>query len=100
MSEGPESVSDHPGVAASRTHRARNCRNARGLIGVPRSQNGGWRCVTNATYNVMETAAVLSKGLYRIWDEMRKADDEQLARLVSHMREHLDHEQIVRRTAT
>ena len=56
--------------------------------------------MTNATYNVMETAAVLSKGLYRIWDEMRKADDEQLARLVSHMREHLDHEQIVRRTAT
>ena len=71
--------------------------------------------LTNATYNLMETAAVLSKGLYRyeifkkdsqdcqrcqrIWDEMCKADEEQLARLVSHMREHLDQEQIVKRTA-
>jgi len=71
--------------------------------------------LTNATYNLMETAAVLSKGLYRyeifkkdaqscqpcqqIWDEMRKADEEQLALLVSHMREHLDQEQVGKRMA-
>jgi hypothetical protein len=70
--------------------------------------------LTNATYNLMETAAVLSKGLYRydilkkdsrgcqrcqqIWDQMRKVDEEQLALLVSHLREHLDQEQVARRT--
>ena len=71
--------------------------------------------LSNATYNLMETAAVLSKGLYRypvfkkdakdcqrcqqIWDEMRKADEEQLALLVSHMTEHLDKEQVAKRKA-
>jgi hypothetical protein len=70
--------------------------------------------LTNTTYNLMETAAVLSKGLYRyegfkkdaqdcqrcqrIWDEMRKADEEQLTLLVSHMREHLDREQVAKQT--
>jgi hypothetical protein len=69
--------------------------------------------LTNATYNLMETAAVLSKGLYRyeifkkdsqgcqrcqqIWDQMHKTDEEQLAFLVSHLREHLDHEQVAKR---
>jgi hypothetical protein len=71
--------------------------------------------LTNATYNLMETAAVLSKGLYRyeifkkdlqgcqrcqqIWDQVRRADEEQLALLVSHMREHLDQEQTAKRVA-
>ena len=69
--------------------------------------------LTNATYNLMETAAVLSKGLYRyetfkkdspgcqrcqqVWDQMRQADEEQLALLVSHLREHLDQEQVATR---
>jgi len=71
--------------------------------------------LTNATYNLMETAAVLSKGLYRyeifkkdsedcqrcqrIWNEMRQADEEQLALLVSHMREHLDQERVAKPAA-
>jgi hypothetical protein len=69
--------------------------------------------LTNATYNLMETASVLSKGLHRyetfkkdshdcqqcerIWDELRKADEKQLALLMSHMREHMDHEEQVAR---
>jgi hypothetical protein len=68
--------------------------------------------LTDATYNLMETAAVLSKGLYRyetfkkdsrgcqrcqqIWDQVRKADEEQLALLVSHLRDHLDQEQVAK----
>jgi tRNA C32,U32 (ribose-2'-O)-methylase TrmJ len=71
--------------------------------------------LTNATYNLMEAAAVLSKGLYRyevfkkdsqacqqcqqIWDQMRTTDEEQLALLVSRVREHLDHEQVAERRA-
>ena len=71
--------------------------------------------LTNATYNLMETASVLSKGLYRyeifkkdsqscqrcqqIWDQMRQADEQQLALLVSHLREHLDQEQVAKRMA-
>jgi hypothetical protein len=71
--------------------------------------------LTNATYNLMETAAVLSKGLYRygtfktdaqscqrcqqIWDQMQRADEEQLTLLVSHLGEHLDREQVAQRVA-
>jgi hypothetical protein len=71
--------------------------------------------LTNATYNLMETAAVLSKSLHRydifkvdaedcqrcqrIWDAMRKVDEEQLALIVSHLREHMDQEQAAGRAA-
>ena len=71
--------------------------------------------LTNATYNLVETVAVLSKGLYRydtfkkdaqscqrcqqIWDHMREADEEQLALLGSHLREHLDQEQVTKTKA-
>jgi hypothetical protein len=63
----------------------------------------------NATYDLMETITVLSKGLHRydtfkndskdcqqcqqIWDVMRKADDEQLKRLTLHLKQHMDREQ-------
>jgi hypothetical protein len=65
--------------------------------------------LTDATYNLMETITVLSKGLHRydtfkkdskdcqqcaqIWDYMRKADDEQLKRLATHLKQHMDREQ-------
>jgi hypothetical protein len=65
--------------------------------------------LNNATYDLMETVTVLSKGLHRydtfkkdskdcqqcqqIWDLMRKADDEQLKRLTSHLKQHMDTEQ-------
>jgi hypothetical protein len=58
----------------------------------------------NATYDLMETAAVLSKGLHRydtfqkdsqhclecqrVWAYMRQTDEEQLKRLVHHLKEH------------
>ncbi|MBI2203063.1 MAG: hypothetical protein HYU41_04300 [Candidatus Rokubacteria bacterium] len=38
----------------------------------------------NSTYNLMETASVMSKGL---------ADEQLLTRMVGHMREHLEHDQ-------
>lgn len=60
----------------------------------------------NTTYNLMETASVISKGLHRyeqfkrdagdcqhcqgIWDQMKRVDEEQLDKMVAHMREHLD----------
>lgn len=63
----------------------------------------------NATYNLMETASVMSKGLHRyetfkkdsadcqhcqqIWDHMKQADEQLLGRMVGHMREHLEHDQ-------
>lgn len=62
----------------------------------------------NSTYDLMETAAVLSKGLHRygafrndakgcaecqkIWDYMQKTDDEQLRRIVAHLKEHFNSE--------
>jgi hypothetical protein len=68
--------------------------------------------LSNATYNLMETATVISKGLHRyetftndardcqqcqqIWDFMRKADEEQLHRLVPHMKQHMEREQAAR----
>jgi hypothetical protein len=58
----------------------------------------------NATYDLMETAAVLSKGLHRydtfrkdaeqcpecqqIWSYMRRTDEEQLTRIVQHLKAH------------
>jgi len=62
----------------------------------------------NATYDLMETATVLSKGLHRydtfqkdsqqcpdcqrVWAYMRKTDEEQLERLVHHLKEHFARE--------
>lgn len=62
----------------------------------------------NATYDLMETAAVLSKGLHRydtfqkdaehcpdcqrLWGYMRKTDEEQLTRIVQHLKDHFAHE--------
>lgn len=64
--------------------------------------------LNNATYDLMETAAVLSKGLHRyetfgrdakncpecqgIWNYMRKTDEEQLGRIVSHLKQHFGKE--------
>ncbi len=62
----------------------------------------------NATYNLMETASVLSKGLHRydtfqrdaqgcqgcteIWNHMKGVDEEQLQRIVQHLRQHMQDE--------
>jgi len=59
----------------------------------------------NATYNLMETAAVLSKGLHRyetfrkdgkgcrecgeIWKYMQTTDEEQLNRILVHLKPHV-----------
>jgi hypothetical protein len=64
--------------------------------------------LSNATYNLMETASVISKGLHRygtfqkdvqgceacteIWNHMRQADEEQLRRIVQHLRQHIQEE--------
>ena len=69
----------------------------------------------NALYNLMETVTVISKGLHRydtfmkdagdcqqckeLWTQMRKADEEQLHRLVPHMKQHLDQEAGARKAA-
>jgi hypothetical protein len=58
----------------------------------------------NTTYDLMETAAVLSRGLHRydtfqkdskhcpecqqVWAYMRRTDEEQLGRLVNHLKTH------------
>lgn len=41
----------------------------------------------NEIYNLMETASVLSKGPY-----MRRADEEQLQRILNHLKQHFDKE--------
>ncbi len=62
----------------------------------------------NPTYNLMETASVVSKGLYRydqfskdakdcqhcqqIWAMMKQHDEQQLERLTEHLKQHLDRE--------
>ena len=62
----------------------------------------------NPTYDLMETAAVLSKGLHRydafrtdakgchecdqIWRYMKQTDEEQLRRVLGHLRHHLEKE--------
>jgi hypothetical protein len=64
--------------------------------------------LTNATYDLMETATVISKGLHRygtfqsdakncqhcqqIWNEMKQADEKQLEKIVSHLRQHMEKE--------
>jgi hypothetical protein len=69
----------------------------------------------NSTYNLMETASVLSKGLYRygqfhkdaegcqqcqqIWNMMKQHDEKQLQELVQHMKQHLDKDMKVQAAA-
>jgi len=67
--------------------------------------------LSNAAYNLMETASVLSKGLYRydqflrdaggcehcqqLWRFMKQRDEEQLRTLLPHLKQHLEHEPTV-----
>jgi hypothetical protein len=60
--------------------------------------------LNNATYDLMETATVLSKGLHRyatfasdskrcsecqrVWEHMRRTDEEQLRMIVEHLTQH------------
>ena len=69
----------------------------------------------NALYNLMETVTVISKGLHRydtfikdagdcqqckeLWTQMKKADEDQLQRLVPHMKHHLDRDEMTRKAA-
>jgi hypothetical protein len=62
----------------------------------------------DSTYDLMETAAVLSKGLHRyetfrkdakacrecgqIWTYMQQTDEEQLRRIVAHLKQHFEME--------
>lgn len=62
----------------------------------------------NATYDLMEAAAVLSKGLHRyetfrkdgkgcrqcgeLWNYMQRTDEEQLKRILTHLKQHFDAE--------
>jgi hypothetical protein len=62
----------------------------------------------NPTYDLMETAAVLSKGLHRyatfrkdakgcmqceqIWKYMQETDEDQLRRILEHLKQHLVNE--------
>jgi hypothetical protein len=64
--------------------------------------------LSNATYDLMETITVVSKGLHRydtfkkdgkdcpqcqqIWDFMKKADEDQLRKLTAHLKQHMDKE--------
>ncbi|MBI2160374.1 MAG: hypothetical protein HYU25_08375 [Candidatus Rokubacteria bacterium] len=69
----------------------------------------------NEVYNLMETGTVLSKGLHRygtflrdaqdcpncqqIWNYMRQTDEEQLKRILNHLKQHFDKEVELRLTA-
>jgi predicted metal-binding protein len=71
--------------------------------------------LSDATYNLMETASVISKGLHRypqfqkdardcqacqqVWNEMKQADEKQLEKLVNHLKEHLGREEAGTRAA-
>ena len=62
--------------------------------------------LNNATYDLMEAATVISKGLHRydtfltdagdcqqcreIWNHMKRADQEQLGRILPHLKQHFD----------
>lgn len=62
----------------------------------------------NSTYDLMETASVISKRLHRydalqadskdcpqcqqIWRHMKAADEEQLDRILAHLKQHFDQE--------
>lgn len=64
--------------------------------------------LNNATYDLMESATILSKGLHRyrtfendskscpdcqtIWTYMQRLDEEQLDRVLNHLRQHLGKE--------
>jgi hypothetical protein len=68
----------------------------------------GQTMLKNSTYDLMETAAVLSKGLHRyetfrkdakgcrecgqIWSYMQQTDEEQLTRIVAHLKQHFETE--------
>jgi hypothetical protein len=70
--------------------------------------HGGAAMLKNASYNLMETASVLSKGLHRyggfqkdgkdcgecqqIWQYMQKTDEEQLKRILAHLKQHFTSE--------
>jgi hypothetical protein len=63
----------------------------------------------NATYDLMEAATVLSKGLHRydqfmkdskdcpqcqqVWTMMKRRDQEQLEQIVNHLQQHLHQQQ-------
>ncbi len=65
--------------------------------------------LSNASYDLMETASIISRGLHRydkfiedakdcpscrqIWNHMKQADEEQLRKIIPHLREHLDKEE-------
>jgi hypothetical protein len=69
----------------------------------------------NALYNLMETVTVISKGLHRydtfvrdagdcqqckeIWTLMKKSDEEQLHRLMPHLRQHIERDEGTRKAA-
>ena len=71
--------------------------------------------LNNSVYDLMETAAVISKGLYRypqfeedahdcqscqqIWQQMKQADEQQLEKIVRHLKEHLQQEERATRAA-
>jgi hypothetical protein len=79
------------------------------------SRQEGVSMLKDSTYDLMETATVISKGLHRydtfkkdaqgcqqcqqIWDFMRKSDDEQLQRIVRHLTEHMEQESAAIRAA-
>ncbi len=64
--------------------------------------------LSNATYDLIETAAVISKGLYRydqfhkdaagcpqcqqLWTMLKQRDEEELQRLLDHLKKHFDKE--------
>jgi hypothetical protein len=81
------------------------------LVAVALHDPGGKEAamLKDATYNLMETASVTSKGLHRyntfledsadcqhckeIWNHMKRSDEELLQKLVGHMRQHLEQDQ-------
>jgi len=64
--------------------------------------------LNNASYNLMETASVLSKGLHRygafqkdgkdcaecqqIWQYMQRTEEDQLKRILGHLKDHFGKE--------
>ena len=64
--------------------------------------------LSNGTYNLMATATEISRGLHRydtykkdsggcqacqqMWEHMKHADEEQLQKITSHLKQHMDKE--------
>ena len=64
--------------------------------------------LSNATYDLMEAATVISKGLHRydtfkkdsgscqacqqIWDHLKRTDEEELQKIAAHLKQHMDKE--------